>query len=163
MKKSIISVGILLACFIFAFFSYSFIQRKISANKNPQSIPRYAKSQFLRESKPTNHSFKQGNNTYHFKTVNKTISRKYLNSKRVETNKTSNTISKETFIVAKIDEKLKNTFNQIYKNKFWGQEGGGSGLGSSLAYTSITRNIIYTVVKKYEIKSILDAPCGAMV
>jgi hypothetical protein len=163
MKKSIIRVGILLACFIFAFFSYSFIQRKISANKNPQSIPRYAKSQFLRESKPTNHSFKQGNNTYHFKTVNKTISQKYLNSKRLETNETSNTNSKETFIVAKIDEKLKNTFNQIYKNKFWGQEGGGSGLGSSLAYTSITRNIIYTVVKKYEIKSILDAPCGAMV
>jgi len=92
MKKSIIRVGILLACFIFAFSSYSFIQRKISANKNPQSIPRYAKSQFLGESKPTNHSFKQGNNTYHFKTVNnKTISQKYLNSKRLETNETSNT------------------------------------------------------------------------
>jgi len=35
--------------------------------------------------------------------------------------------------------------------------------GSTSDYTSVTRNIIYSVVKKYELKSILDVPCGSLV
>jgi hypothetical protein len=60
------------------------------------------------------------------------------------------------------NEELKKIFNQIYDKKGWGEAGGGSGPGSTLEYTTTTRNIIYTIVQKYKINSILDAPCGAM-
>lgn len=58
---------------------------------------------------------------------------------------------------------LKNRFDEIYKTFFWSSAGGGSGTGSTVEYTKMTRDIIYNVVIKYSIKSILDLPCGAMV
>jgi hypothetical protein len=55
---------------------------------------------------------------------------------------------------------------ELEKNKqrliFVNFEGGGSGPGSSVAYTANCRSIIYQVIKKYNITSMLDAPCGAM-
>lgn len=51
-------------------------------------------------------------------------------------------------------------FNSIYANKVWGQYGRGSGLGSTPAATTVTRAILRTVVAKYRLHSILDAPCG---
>lgn len=62
-----------------------------------------------------------------------------------------------------LNERLKLKFNEIYNTFFWTSAGGGSGPGSTLEYTKTTRDIIYTVVNKYKINSILDSPCGAMV
>ena len=60
------------------------------------------------------------------------------------------------------NENLKQKFNYIYEKKFWGPQGDGSGPGSTLEYTRLTREIIYKVVNKYKINSMLDAPCGGM-
>lgn len=63
------------------------------------------------------------------------------------------------------DKQLKQVFDNIYLKNFWGsgEAGGlGSGPGSSLSYTEETRNILYKVIKKYNLKSMIDAPCGAM-
>ena len=62
-----------------------------------------------------------------------------------------------------LNERLKLKFNEIYNTFLWTSAGGGSGPGSTLEYTKTTRDIIYTVVNKYKINSILDSPCGAMV
>ena len=40
--------------------------------------------------------------------------------------------------------------------------GGGSGDGSTINYTVNCRNILYDVIKKYSIKSLLDIPCGSL-
>jgi hypothetical protein len=63
------------------------------------------------------------------------------------------------------NDELKRVFDNIYKHKSWGdgEYGGlGSGHGSSLNYTLETRKILSTVIKKYNINSMIDAPCGAM-
>ena len=62
-----------------------------------------------------------------------------------------------------VDTSIQNEFQNIYKHFIWGPDGGGSGSGSSVNYTTITRSIISSVIQKYKIKSMLDAPCGAMV
>jgi len=57
------------------------------------------------------------------------------------------------------------TFSNIYSTKQWGTGkygGNGSGLGSCIEMTTYTREIIESVVKDYNIKSICDVPCGAM-
>jgi SAM-dependent methyltransferase len=60
------------------------------------------------------------------------------------------------------DEEIKKTFDNIYEKLIWGAAGDGSGPGSDIEYTQHTRNIIYDFIKRYKIKSMLDAPCGAM-
>jgi hypothetical protein len=40
--------------------------------------------------------------------------------------------------------------------------GGGSGEGSRTTYTKNCRNILYNVIKKFKIHSMLDAPCGSL-
>lgn len=57
---------------------------------------------------------------------------------------------------------IKSKFDTIYESKIWGPEGYGSGPGSTIEFTTNCRNIVYNLVKKYKINSILDAPCGAM-
>eukprot|EP00884_Botryococcus_braunii_P014083 jgi/Botrbrau1/22676/Bobra.0132s0020.1 len=57
----------------------------------------------------------------------------------------------------------KEYFERIYDNKIWGDFGGGSGLGSTVEYTCNIRGILRTVVSTYNIKSMIDLPCGAMV
>jgi hypothetical protein len=57
---------------------------------------------------------------------------------------------------------MKSKFDKIYESKIWGPEGHGSGPGSTIEFTTNCRNIVYNLVKKYKINSILDAPCGAM-
>jgi hypothetical protein len=59
------------------------------------------------------------------------------------------------------DMSIKKTFQEIYKHRYWSQAGDGSGPGSSLGYTLVTRNILYEVIKKYRIKKFLDSPCGS--
>ena len=39
---------------------------------------------------------------------------------------------------------------------------GGSGIGSTTNATTNIRSIVYSIVKEYNISSILDAPCGSM-
>lgn len=65
--------------------------------------------------------------------------------------------------VTSFNKQVKNKFEEIYANGGWGSDGGGSGGGSTIDYTKETRNIIYKVVKENKIKSMIDAPCGAMV
>ena len=61
---------------------------------------------------------------------------------------------------------VKREFNEIYAGGYWGdkksQGHGGSGSGSTIKYTVNARNILYTVIRKYNIESMLDAPCGSM-
>ena len=53
------------------------------------------------------------------------------------------------------------TFNNIYRNKLWTAAGGGSGAGSTLAYTIGARHILNGVVSAYHVTSIADVPCGS--
>ena len=62
----------------------------------------------------------------------------------------------------KPDKLIKNMFDFIYNKKLWGPDGGGSGYGSDVNYTINTRNILHNIIKKYNISSMVDAPCGAM-
>ena len=70
----------------------------------------------------------------------------------------------------KPDPNVKKQFDYIYQNGIWGgkddkpveENGGGSGEGSTAKYTVEARNILYEVIKKYKIKSMIDAPCGSM-
>lgn len=57
---------------------------------------------------------------------------------------------------------FKNTFSQIYSSRTWGEGGRGSGPGSSLAATEVTRAIVRTVVANYSISTMIDAPCGKL-
>ncbi len=61
------------------------------------------------------------------------------------------------------DKSIQDEFQKIYKHFIWGPGGGGSGEGSTVNYTTMTRSIISNVIRNYSIKSMLDAPCGAMV
>lgn len=51
----------------------------------------------------------------------------------------------------------------IYDSAHWGNDGGGSGEGSSLAYTAKMRPKLTALLTKLGIKHLYDAPCGAMV
>ena len=51
-------------------------------------------------------------------------------------------------------------FNLIYKTNFWSSNESVSGYGSELKNTINIEKEIINIVKKYQIKSILDAPCG---
>jgi hypothetical protein len=54
---------------------------------------------------------------------------------------------------------MENIFEEIIKNKIWDRRS-VCGPGSSLKYTEGIRNILPVFLKKYNIQSILDAPCG---
>ena len=55
-----------------------------------------------------------------------------------------------------------NIFNSIYKENKWGDDESVSGSGSRLENTENLRNCISLLLKHYNIKSIIDAPCGDM-
>ena len=57
-------------------------------------------------------------------------------------------------------EKLVERFSNIYETKFWGEEGRGSGPGSTRLATLVTVSIIRSIFAKYDLRSLLDAPCG---
>jgi hypothetical protein len=52
-------------------------------------------------------------------------------------------------------------FNDIYQHKRWTNAGGGSGTGSTLAYTVGARHILDEVVQEHDVRSIADIPCGS--
>ena len=57
-------------------------------------------------------------------------------------------------------KKLKDRFLIIYKNNYWENSETVSGRGSNLKTTVNRRKKLKEVIKKYNIKSIFDAPCG---
>lgn len=57
---------------------------------------------------------------------------------------------------------LHSTFQHIYKTQFWGADGKGSGLGSSLQYTAKMRPKLVDVLMWHNITHVYDAPCGGM-
>ncbi len=54
----------------------------------------------------------------------------------------------------------KSIFTDIYLNNKWGDRYSLSGTGSNLNQTKIILKEIANIIKKYEIKNILDIPCG---
>ena len=65
------------------------------------------------------------------------------------------------------DDERKKRFTEIYVKKMWGRtkeikEETASGSGSTLEATEILRNNLIILLKKYNIKTFLDAPCGDM-
>ena len=56
--------------------------------------------------------------------------------------------------------KLSDTFTKIYKENFWEDPESVSGAGSTIKYTEELRSKLPTLVKQFNIQSILDAPCG---
>ena len=54
-------------------------------------------------------------------------------------------------------------FNHIYKSKHWGDEGNGSGPGSSVQEAFGISHILYHLILSLQIVSVLDAACGGMV
>lgn len=59
-----------------------------------------------------------------------------------------------------MQDNLKNIFDQYAKNNIWGDVDSVSGGGSNLIQTATIRKEIPNLIKKYEIKSMIDAPCG---
>lgn len=57
---------------------------------------------------------------------------------------------------------LTEKFSYIYKTQLWSAEGKGSGPGSSMVQTVEIREQLPIIVKKYNLHSMLDCPCGAM-
>ena len=56
---------------------------------------------------------------------------------------------------------MEKVFSYIYENKFWSLAGDGSGIGSCPKYNKGMRSILTDFVETYNIKSIIDVPCGA--
>lgn len=54
----------------------------------------------------------------------------------------------------------KKRFTTIYEKNFWSSDESISGPGSNLENTVTIRRVMPEVLKKYEIKSFLDLPCG---
>jgi SAM-dependent methyltransferase len=52
------------------------------------------------------------------------------------------------------------TFSYVYYFNIWGNSKSKSGDGSTSEYTENIRNQLPILFKKYDIKSVLDAPCG---
>ncbi|KAK9830319.1 hypothetical protein WJX72_010979 [[Myrmecia] bisecta] len=60
---------------------------------------------------------------------------------------------------------LQKRFEDIYATGIWGgdEHGGRSGGGSTIEFTESARTIVRLVVNLYNIQSMVDTPCGAMV
>jgi hypothetical protein len=56
--------------------------------------------------------------------------------------------------------KLEGVFTSVYQENRWGGDSSVSGPGSSLEQTSVIRENIIELLNKYNIKTIVDAPCG---
>lgn len=51
-------------------------------------------------------------------------------------------------------------FRDIYQNNTWGDEQSASGKGSNLEQTETIREVLPALLAQFEIRSILDLPCG---
>jgi hypothetical protein len=55
---------------------------------------------------------------------------------------------------------MRTVFTQIYEDNAWANAESVSGGGSTLAFTEQLRELLPELVKKYEIRALLDAGCG---
>lgn len=55
---------------------------------------------------------------------------------------------------------LSQRFTWIYKSNHWNNDESASGVGSSLAASTVIRESLPKLISKYSINSIFDAPCG---
>jgi len=69
-------------------------------------------------------------------------------------------IKKIFFFKKKFNKNYKEVFTGIYKNNYWGGIESKSGSGSSLKSTENLRLELPKIIKKLNIKSIIDIPCG---
>jgi hypothetical protein len=60
----------------------------------------------------------------------------------------------------KADRERMEVFDTIFEKSFWQSEESVSGRGSELKQTVEVRNIVQTVASKYNVRSLLDVPCG---
>lgn len=51
-------------------------------------------------------------------------------------------------------------FTQYYEQRIWGNEESYSGPGSTLSYTENLRSNLPRIIEEFQIKTMLDAPCG---
>lgn len=51
-------------------------------------------------------------------------------------------------------------FNEIYEKNLWGSSQSGSGKGSEIAYTEPLRADLINLILKYQVRKLVDAPCG---
>lgn len=51
-------------------------------------------------------------------------------------------------------------FTLIYERNVWGSRESASGIGSTLDFTESIRNSLPVLLKRFEISSVFDAPCG---
>lgn len=58
------------------------------------------------------------------------------------------------------DRELQEIFSDYHRENFWGNDESVSGPGSTLEYTERIRAELPGLFAKYQIRSILDAPCG---
>lgn len=76
--------------------------------------------------------------------------------------RTSYTYDKEAF-KSYLDSKVENSsgiFTDIYDINMWHEDESASGEGSTMEATKTVRQILPQVIEKYQIKSMLDIPCG---
>ena len=65
----------------------------------------------------------------------------------------------DTRAIAKADS-LQDRFTLIYRLNAWGSKESVSGSGSTFAMTTSIRSLLPIIFKEFEIRSILDVPCG---
>lgn len=56
---------------------------------------------------------------------------------------------------------MENIFTDIYKHAAWGHHGDGSGIGSSPSYNRAMQRHLAALIKRYQVRSIVDVSCGA--
>jgi thiol-disulfide isomerase/thioredoxin len=76
-------------------------------------------------------------------------------------NESFDTIPNKEFTINEEISNLYNVFNDTYINKGWGEEGDGSGPGSEPENTINTRKSLIKLIKEYNVKTLIDAPCGS--
>lgn len=58
------------------------------------------------------------------------------------------------------EKKIDKVFSEVFHNNLWGGDVSKSGPGSDLEQTRVIRTAIVDIIKKYNISSMIDAPCG---
>ncbi len=118
--------------------------RKIISEKHAQNLLDISKSKLYIQSQVTNA---------------KTI-KKNSNDKQVEKSSDISRSNSDTQFELSGDKTIKKIFSDIYKQNSWTSSESKSGLGSELGNTETIRKELPEVFKKFNIKTVLDIPCG---
>jgi hypothetical protein len=58
------------------------------------------------------------------------------------------------------EKPMQEVFTSIYQSNYWGDQESKSGPGSNQEQTQVVKELIEKVILEYQIKSVLDIPCG---